>query len=311
MGKYLAVTYDRERVYTALVRNGAVAGAATGLIMSAKNSGEAISTAVRETAAKHGLKTPESAMTLPDRDCLTKRLDGTQLTEADLLMNLPYEFGDYIRTGMEADYKFDYQVVYADKHERRILAVAVLRSAISEAVEIATDAATELSRLVPETCALGDLIETHTRGLKCAVITVGGEETMIRLYAGAECYASHEINFGVSMIREELQNRNLSFFEGAAPLRNEVLEGTVAREESESLAMNVLSALDYFREEGLFFPEMPIYFAGEGALVPRILRQIAEGTGAKCETVAKLIKGTIDENLAVMLAPAIGAAIER
>ena len=311
MGKYLAVSYDSERVYIALVKNGVVSGAASGPIVSAKNTGEAVSVAVRDTAQKHNLKNPESAMAIRDTECLTKRLDGKQLTEGDLMMNLPFEFGDFIRSGLEADYIFDYQVVYADKKERRLLAVAVPRTTVNDAIEIASDAEMELSRLVPETCALGDLVEYFSHGLKCAIVVINSEDTMIRLYSGPECIASHEINYGVSLIKEALQARSLSFFEGSAAAKGEVFDSELARDVADSLSMNILSALDYFHEQGVFDATMPVYLAGEGALVPQIMRRLREESGATCENIAKLMKGSIEENLAPMLASAIGAAIDR
>ena len=310
MGKYLAVNYDSERVYIAAVKNGVVSGAATGLIVSAKNTGEAVSTAVKETMLKYGLKGAEAALVIPDTECFTKRIDGSQLAESDLLMNLPFEFGDYIRSGLEGDYIFDYQVLHAAKKERKLLAVAVLRSIVSDTIEIASDAGLELSRLVPETCALGDLIEHHTPGLKCAVISINSEDTMLRLYSGPECVASHEINYGVSLIKGALQDRSISLFENSVA-KSEVFDSELARNVSESLSESILSALEYFYEQGIFDSSMPIFLAGEGALVQPLVKQLRDKSRLSCENIIRLMQGSIEENLAPVLASAVGAAIDR
>ena len=313
MSRLLAVRYDSERVYGALIKNGAVTSASSIPIVSAKNSSESISNTIRALTAKAGFHDRETAMCLPDNDCLTRLLEIGAITEAELNMNLPYEFGEFIPSGAEGDYIFDYQTMAGEKGAaNQILAVAVSRRTVNFYRDLADDSDLELVRLVPETLALGDLVEAGAmRGKLCCIITVDADSTMLRIFRGSRNMASHEITGGIAMVKEAMMNHNVSFFNGSKENRAAVLNLDYCRENVESVCTNIVSALAYFLERRLLRPYTPIFLAGEGALIPSLGETLSRSVGDKCENIAKLIPGQIDNETAAMLAPAIGAAMIR
>ena len=252
-------------------------------------------------------------MTLPDVECVFKQKEAGSVSERELEMSLPYEFSDYIAAGSEGNYLYDYQVLPAKKGEAaRLLCVAAQRKAIALCADIATDAKLSLTRLAPETVALGDLIESgNLHGKLVCIIDVGAEAVLVRIYRGVECLASHEIMGGILPIKEALQTLNLSFFDGTAEERAAVFNQSVCRQTVESLNTNILSALAYFLERRILIPYTPIFLMGEGALVPALRESLSRGVGAECVNISALIPGQIDEEHAAVLAPAIGAAMLR
>ena len=313
MSKLLAVCYDNERVYGAMLKNGAVMASGHVPIISAKNSSESISNTIRSLTAKADFHDREVAMCLPDNDCFSKELELGGVTETELNMNLPYEFSEFIPSGSEGDYIFDYQVLPTPKDAPgRILAVAASRRVVNYYRELAEDANLELVRLVPETSALGDLVEgSSCAGKMCCIISVGADSTMVYIFEGSKNLATHEITGGIAMIREGLQSHGVSLFDGSKQVRDSVLAMDYCVENIEGVCTSILSALGFFLEKRLFRPYTPIYLAGEGSLIPSLREKLSKGVGIECENIAKLIPGTIDNETAAVLAPAIGAAMMR
>jgi len=313
MARILAITNDSERVYAAMVKNGAVEMARTTPIVSTKNNSEGIAAAIRNMTSKTDFSEHNAAMTLPDEESILKPMEAGDLTEQDLQMNLPYEFGEYIATGSEQNYMYDYQVLPGEKGQpRRLLAVAVQRKAVYHCTDIAEDAKLTLVRLAPETVALGDLVEASwLSGKLCCIIDVGPDSALLRIFKGCECLASHEVMGGIAMIKEALHNRNLSFFEGTREERRSVLDQPHCREAAANVSANIISALAYFLEQRILKPYTPIYLMGEGSLIPALVDNLSRGVGVECQNIAKLIPGKIEDEYAALLAPAIGAALLR
>lgn len=313
MAKILAVAHDADRVYLAMVKNGAVETARSVPIVSAKNNSEGIAAAIRNLTAKNEFRESTAAMALPDVECVFRQLSPGNVSERELEMNLPYEFGDYISAGSEENYIFDYQVLPAAKGEpARLLCVAAQRKAIAACADIAEDAKLNLVRLAPETVALGDLVEAGSlRGKLCCLISVGADSALVRIYRGVECLASHEVMGGVLPVREALQLHNLTFFDGSREERAAVYNQSICRRAVESVCAGILNAMAYFLERRILVPYTPVFLMGEGALIPGLRENLSRGVGADCVNVSALIPGRIDDELAAMLAPAVGAALLR
>ena len=159
---------------------------------------------------------------------------------------------------------------------------------------------------------MGDLVEgSALKGKLCCIITVDADSTMVRIFRGSRNLASHEITGGIAMVKEAMMNHNVSFFDGSKENRSAVLNLDYCRENVESVCTNIVSALAYFLERRLLRPYTPIFLAGEGALIPSLGETLSRSVGDKCENIAKLIPGQIDNETAAILAPAIGAAMIR
>ena len=313
MAKILAVAYDADRVYLAALKNGAVEAVRSAPIVSTKNNSEGIADAIRSLTAKSEFGESSAAMALADVECVFKQRAAEGVSERELEMNLPYEFGDFIAAGSEANYIYDYQALPAEKGEAvRLLCVAAQRKAVALCKDVAEDAKLNLVRLAPETVALGDLVEASSmRGKLCILVDVGAESVLVRIYRGVECLASHEIMGGVLPVKEALQMHNLGFFDGTDEERAAVYSQSICRQTAENIAADVVSALAYFLERRILVPYTPLFLLGEGALIPGLRESLSRGVGTECVNVSALISGRIDDAHAAVLAPAIGAAMLR
>lgn len=313
MARILAITNDSERVYAAMLRNDAVEITRSAPIVTAKNNSEGIAAAIRNMTSKSDFNESAAAMALPDYECILKQREAGDISERDLEMNLPYEFNEFIATGSEQNYAYDYQVLPTRRgNPRRLLLAAVQRKSIYLCTDIAADAKLNLVRLAPETVALGDLVAAGgLSGKLCCIIDIGIDSVLLRIYRGVECLASHEVMGGVAVIREALQARNLGFFEGTREERETVMNQPHCREAAEGISANIISALAYFLEQRILRPYTPIYLMGVGSLVPALSKSLSRGVGADCPNISKLIKGKIENEYAALLAPAIGAALLR
>jgi len=349
MAKMIAFRENGERVFLALMNNGTVLQTASGHIAGTKNTDEEISNALRELMGKEGIKAAEGAAALPDNACIMKEIDVTGMSAANLAMNLPYDFGEYVPVGQEINFVFDYQalpVIKAEKPKKpkrekqekrklferkkmpfdgqkkkaeerkpdryRILATAVSRASIAKQTEIAKDAGIPLVRLAPESVALGDLVETSPyRDKECCIISMGPDSTVIRIYRRFENIASHEINLGLRPVKGILADHNFTFFDGNAAQKSAIFDLPECMDVIRELVSQIAYVLDYFAERDFYHTNTEVFLAEEGATVTTISRELSSQLGRECRNVSALMKGKVRDEDAAMLAAAVGAGIFR
>ena len=336
MAKLIAYRENGERVFLALLNNGAVTQTASGHIAGTRNTDEEISNAVRELMNKEGMKAAEGVTVLPDNACIMKEIDVTGMSAANLAMNLPYDFGEFVPAGQEVNFVFDYQVLPVIKAEKppkqkhklfekgkkekevrqpdryRVLATAVSRGTIARQTEIAKDAGFTLTRLAPESVALGDLVAVSPyRDRDCCIISMGLDSTVIRIYRRFENIASHEINVGLRPVKMILGDHNFSFFDGNPAQRNAVFDTEECAETIKELVSQIAYVLDYFAERGFYHADTEVFLAEEGAIIAPLARDLSAQLGKECRNVSALMRGKVKDEDAAMLAAAVGASVVR
>lgn len=147
----------------ATVQSAYVAPLPEGLAKDGKiSSFDAMADFLRETL-RTGSHTKDAAIILPASLSLTRRVVIPAMTEKELLLNLPYEFRDYISEGKER-YVYDYAVVNTIMNSEGtpesldVLMAATLKQTIEEYSEMLNRAGLKLRVAMPGSAALQNLM---------------------------------------------------------------------------------------------------------------------------------------------------------
>jgi type IV pilus assembly protein PilM len=104
---------------------------------------------LRETFKKHNIREKKAVFSVPMGAVYERRVEMPLMTVAQLKINLPYEFHDYI-TDEIANYYFDYAVLERKEKSMDLMAVACTRKMIEQYRRLAKAAGLKITGLVPE-----------------------------------------------------------------------------------------------------------------------------------------------------------------
>lgn len=211
-----------KNLHAAVAQNGAITrfiteplpeGAVKNGVIS---SFEAVGEFIREVCKKHSVKAKNAAVVLPPAVCLCRRCDLEKMTHEQLMINLPYEFRDYISGGRDS-YIFDYAVMNpageaADKLE--LLAAAAPVSAISDYRAMFRRAGLRLKTAVPAEAAYSRLFDKNPACGSChCVADIGLAASRLYVFSGGRFESKHVLDVGCQAVESGLES-SLKIAEG-------------------------------------------------------------------------------------------------
>lgn len=112
---------------------------------------------LREVLRKNKIRVKEAAVVLPSETYYIRRVHLPKMTAAQLQINLPYEFHDYLQE--EADqYVYDYSVLSADEKEMELLIAALSKEQVGEYKDMCKRAGLKLCKLVPDVLTIQEIV---------------------------------------------------------------------------------------------------------------------------------------------------------
>ena len=170
-------------------------------------SPEAMSSFLRETAARHRISGRCCAVVLPAALAFTRRTVMPAMTVEQLRINLPYEFRDYI-TQEKDKYFYDYALLnmeYGPDGEPRqmeLMAAAAAKSTIREYLEMFRRAGFQMALAAPEEFAYAALIRLYEKrnpkaaGQEHCFIDLGHSAVRVHIYTGARFEVTRVVDRG-------------------------------------------------------------------------------------------------------------------
>ena len=195
-GKYIGIDLGNEFVKIAVHENNRICGELCeripehfrmdGKILSVESAAEFL----KELGRKHGLSKYGACVVLPEHLVITKRLRMAHMDQKRLMLNLPYEFYDYLEHSVE-EWVYDYSLADpAPGEENRdgmmdLLAAAVPARTIEWYQKLIRLAGWKLAALAPASSAISNLIRSDRENQEherrnCCVMDCG--KRGVRLY---------------------------------------------------------------------------------------------------------------------------------
>lgn len=112
---------------------------------------------LRDTVRRNKIRVKDVAFALPSETYYIRRVKLPKMTAAQLQINLPYEFHDYLQDDTD-QYVFDYSVLSVDEKSMELLIAALSKRQVEQYKEMCKRAGLRLCKLVPDVLAIQEIV---------------------------------------------------------------------------------------------------------------------------------------------------------
>lgn len=283
-------------------------------------SRDAMADFIKSVAKRTGGIAKNVALVLPSADSLARRLTLPVMTEKELVLNLPYEFRDYISQGKDR-YYYDYAVLSIEEdasgapESMDLLAAACPKQTIEDYQELFRRAGMRLRAALPEQAALQNLVGGNANALaNCCVIDFTHLSTKLHFFANGSYDVARTIDIGgVDIDRAIAQDRGvdehiaanykLSDFEGAQTSQ-------AAMSVYDAIAIEMGRALNFY---GFNNPDTVIevgYYCGGGSLLQPLMDAVRSHVDVELIPLADIMPPARgNEDVRALCPAAVGATL--
>lgn len=117
----------------------------------------ALSDYLRDMVHRNKIRVKDVAFALPSETYYIRRVKLPKMTAAQLQINLPYEFHDYLQDDTD-QYVFDYSVLSVDEKSMELLIAALSKRQVEQYKEMCKRAGLRLCKLVPDVLAIQEIV---------------------------------------------------------------------------------------------------------------------------------------------------------
>lgn len=117
----------------------------------------ALSDYLRDTVRRNKIRVKDVAFALPSETYYIRRVKLPKMTAAQLQINLPYEFHDYLQDDTD-QYVFDYSVLSVDEKSMELLIAALSKRQVEQYKEMCKRGGLRLCKLVPDVLAIQEIV---------------------------------------------------------------------------------------------------------------------------------------------------------
>lgn len=281
---------------------------------------EAMADFIKESL-RHSRAPKSCAVILPANYVFVRRFTMPKMTTAQLAVNLPYEFKDFLTQDKDR-YFFDYAVnrFIEDEGEGEthmdLLAAGVGKDVISDYRDMFRRAGFKLDLAVPAEVAYLDIVraQREKEGRNFSFADFGYSATRLTIFDGEDYEVSRSIEMGIKAVCEEIA-RYYGIDEPMA--RGYLLEN---RENCQylpelqsvynAIAADIRKAVSFYSFSSGKGAVSELWCCGGGSHIEPLMRIVQDGTGLNLRPVAKLLPPVPEGTSPMSAALAIGSVIQ-
>lgn len=284
-----------------------------GMITSADGLVETLKLAKKEL----GLKNGPCALVIPSRAVIAHQITMPLMSEADVALNLPFEFRDFI--GKDSDkYLYDYTVLSIQEPAGKqggsmeLYAAAVEEKLMEDYYQWFKKAGFTLKTAVPVEMAWENLIRACTElPQEVCVVDMGASRTTVSVYRDGHYMMGKEIDMGGGTMDEviageyKLDTRQARNYKELDP--DQYL--SCCTEVMNDLAVEVMRVVNFYsyHTEGAALRD--IYLCG-GSATENLRTAILKATDMQLHHICRLVPGGVENASTARCALAAGAAMQ-
>ncbi len=301
-----------------VLKKAAIARLPEDLIMEGKvTSAPALTEFIKSTMKDNHITPGPCAMVIPSQLVITHRFTMPPVSDAELRLNLPFEFRDFV--GKEGDeYIYDYSITNATEHELSVYAAAVRKDVMDEFYSIFKKAGLSLKIAIPVEMAWLNLIHKNPNlPKKLCVVDMGHSSTRVNIFADGNFVMGKTIDKGGALIDETIvATHNIDKYEARSLKENNinnVLFETACQESYQELTIEIMKALNFYAysDTSNTGPLQHLYYCGGSAYITPMLTTLFKGTGVNQYHISQMIgMSDVPGDLALQCALAAGAAMQ-
>ena len=272
------------------------------------DSWDALSEFMSQLIKKSRFGTKNVALVVPDSVTYTRRLSLPLMTAAQLKVNLPYEFRDFISDDKDA-FIYDYAVVGIEQDENGtdtgldVLAVAIRKELMENYRNLFHSLRMKLVMAAPQCLAFGSLINQIRPELSdrdFIILDLGYSATRINIFSQGIFDTTRSIELGCQALARRVAD-TLGCDEHIAALylvqnTNGVMDTEGPRDVCGDIAVDVMRAVNYYTYERRDNTLETIYVCGGGALIPQLVEELRDSVPLEIVSLAEFADDSADED---------------
>lgn len=241
---------------------------------------------LRQTKKELSLPRGPAALALPAGQAICRLVTMPRMTTEQLLMNLPYEFSDFIQ-GVADQYHCDYAVCASSEEDDEangvpMMAAAAAKQTLAEYSQMFAQAGFKLKTVLPQEMALIQLCQDRGAGAdEFCFVDLGHQVTRITVVWRDRIQATRQIALGGRNLDAIVANEMGvdAFLSNTYKTTNfqDVLTLPAVAEVCERIAVEILKVVNFYQFTYRSSALEGVYLVGGGAALP-LLRQSIEST---------------------------------
>lgn len=244
---------------------------------------------LKRVKKSYHLQNGECALVLPNEATLCRSLTFPAMTVEQLMVNLPFEFSDYI-SGNQEDYVFDYDLeeMINDEagkpKEMRILGAVTKKETVLNYIEMFKDAGLKLRTLVPQDAIVRAIMKKSVDTGKMdpdkevCLINLGHHLTQVYIFKGKTQEVLRNIPMGNEILDKLIaENEKVDQYK-ARNLKNmnenDVLSSDYCKEVYSKFAVEIMKIINFYRYNNRESTLNDMYFFGGGSHIEELCNAI-------------------------------------
>ncbi len=260
----------------------------------------ALSEFLNETLKENKIKTKKACLVLPDTAVLLRKIKMPYMTISQLMVNLPYEFKDYL-TEDKSQYIFDYALTGLDYNESgkvvsmELCAVAIRKSLMDSYQKLFKEVGLKLTQAVPQELAVSnafDVLLPDTSKKDYAILDIGYKTTRLTMYHKGIYETNRTLEDGcirlVSAIANEMNIDERIAFKYLVDDPEHVLDGEAVQEIYSDISVSVMRALNYYTYDKRDAELETLYVCGSGSRIEQLVNALKQTIALNVVTMGEI-----------------------
>lgn len=280
---------------------------------------------LKEVLKEFKLPKCECGMVVPDELTVCRTLVLPAMTVAQLEVNLPFEFSDFI-SGKPQHYIYDYAMQEMildedDNPKEMVLTAAVMsKEAILRYVDIFKEAGLKLTTLIPLEISITNVMKKAVaegrakKDKEYCVINLGHRSTQVYIFKGDKLDVLRNVYVGgVTIDAAIAEKENVDEFVARTYKSsnfNHVLDSDACKETYGKIAVEVMKVINFYRFNNRESELEDIYFFGGCSNIKELCENIVDVNELIDKPMARLLPTSVQKNSDMIGLYAIGVMMQ-
>ena len=278
----------------------------------------AMSDFLKQVCKDNGIRPGPCALVLPPEIVMAHKVTMPFMNEKELMLNLPFEFRDFVGTD-SSKFDYDYSVIEVRDKVMTLYAAAVAKDVVEEYYSVLRKAGFTLRVATPIEMALQNLIRrADSLPAKLCILDAGHSITRVSIYSNG-CY---EMGRDIELGGRDVDNA-IADFQQVDPYMartrkeadmDDISTADCCSEVYADISVEVMRIVNFYRGNAAGgFELQDIYYCGGSSLLKSLKNAVLKRTNLTMHHIARIIpaKDGIDEDELLFCALAAGAALQK
>ena len=257
---------------------------------------------IKNTMKENGIQAAPAAFVLNSEDAYIRNISVPAMTHDQLMVNIPYEFRDYISDELQA-YAYDYAVLDTYENEEGavvmdLLAAAAPKEYLNDIKNMLKKAGMKFAVAAPSAAAYIGFLKSH--GLKdpekeYCFLDLGHEAIRMHVFKGERYIVTRALETGLSVVEQRIADELNVDIHLAHSYFISDYEGCQKSEACisayQSIGTELERAVNFYRFSNPDSVLEHIYICGGGAAVEPLMEEIANSLSIGVSGVSELFGG--------------------